>query len=124
MSDNYRDNRCTHRLDDVSVLNINAQNLQRRAVSPLRPAAGSTEPSLICHLSVPETLSCFLFTFQSGDFFFLLSTAAPHCKRNIPACLFLYLFNHVAEAAIFWQMCHTGSWLCVGGYVTADEAVI
>lgn len=124
MSDNYRDNRCTHRLDDVSVLNINAQNLQRRAVSPLRPA--SRIHRTLTHLSSvrPGDSLMLLVYVPIRGFFFFLSTAAPHCKRNIPACLFFYLFNHVAEAAIFWQMCHTGSWLCVGGYVTADEAVI
>lgn len=84
----------------------------------LRPTAGSTQTSL-CHLSVSHTL--LLFTVQSGDF-----SASPHCKRYILTChvLFIYLLNHVAEAAIFWQMCLTGSWLCVSGYVTADEAVI
>lgn len=97
-------------------LDINARNLQRRGAFPSRPATRPAEPSP-SHLS-SETFSCFLFTFRD-----LFSSAAPHGKTHLPG-MFLDLLAHVAEAAIFWQRWHTGSWPCVCGYVTADEAII
>ena len=119
--------RCTHTAG--WCLDINAlKQQQRRGVllSLCRPAAG--EISAYSHLSVSHTLSCFLFTVQSGDFFFSPPASPLVAKKiyllHVTFVLFIYLFiypcERVAETAIFWQMWLTGSWLCVSsGYVTA-----
>lgn len=70
---------------------------------PCRLTAGSTSP---CHLSVRLSDSVMLLVYGPIRGFFF----PPTSLQNIYSYMFIYLFHNVVEAAIFWQMCHTGFW--------------
>lgn len=109
--------RRTHRLDDASVWTSTPET---RSVVELFLPVPHRDPHnrqpAVCPPLTRSHASCW----RSGIFF---SSAAPHCKTDLPD-MFLCLLEHVAEAAISWQRCHTGSRPGVCGYVTADEAII
>lgn len=82
----------------------------RGSSRPCRPPAGEPQPVRLRH----ALLSASCLRSNPG-----ISQLPLIAKEILLHAMFLYLFQHVVEAAIFRQMCLSGSLLCGSGYVTA-----